>query len=209
MKVCMQMLYTQGWLELAKITIPNIVNYCRKHGYSWNIQCISEPYDAFEKITSITKMFESGEADVVVSLDCDSLITNHSIKIESFLDDVNKAYFCNDYNGLNAGIFIIKKSDWSGMFLFYCLNLKGVPNMDSEQDAINHFVKYCPIKSKIKILPHPSINSYLYKNYPEIPEQEHKQGEWEKGDFILHLPALTIEKRISIFNDIKYQIIYE
>lgn len=203
------MLYTDGWLDLAKVVVPNVVNYCRKHNYRWAISRISEPYDGFTKLTGIKNIFDNNDADIVWSLDCDTLITNYTIKVDSLLDDKYDAYFCNDYNGLNAGSFIIKNSNWSDIFLGYCLNLKGLEKMYCEQDAIVGYIKDHPSETKIKILAHPSINSYLYENYPEIPTQSHEQGNWKQGDLLLHLPGINNEKRLSIINEYKLKIIYE
>jgi len=87
MRITLQMLYTKSWRDIAKITVENIVNYCVKHGYNWNIQWLDEPYDAFEKIRHIQRLFEANEADVVMSLDCDLMITNYTVKVEDFLDE--------------------------------------------------------------------------------------------------------------------------
>jgi hypothetical protein len=62
---------------------------------------------------------------------------------------------------------------------------------------------------KVKYLPHPSINSYRYElyagyegdyfhDYMHIP---HEYGQWEPGDLLLHLPGLSLEKRIEVFKE--------
>ena len=67
----------------------------------------------------------------------------------------------------------------------------------------------------IEILPHPSINSYLYEeygdNYGKIvgvqkSKPTHIEGQWEPGDFALHLPGIPNSIRIEIFETIKTQI---
>jgi len=213
------MLYTKGWVDIAKITTPNIVNYCRKHDYSWNIQCIGEPYDAFEKIRQIQGIFERNEADVVMSMDCDALITNYTIRIEDFIegDERNFFFVCRDYNGINTGTFLITKYGGQTKFLNYLLSLKDKNIImggksficSCEQDALNivmYMYNGLPY-SKVKVLSHPSINSYMYELYPEIPPQTHEQGQWQEGDFILHLPGIGMGQRKQILSNTK--VIYE
>jgi len=106
-KIVLQIIYTHDWLDIAKIVVPNAVDYCRRHGYSWNIQCVSYPYNAFDKIKNIQTLFNSNEADYVVSMDCDTLITNHNHKIEDYILPTEDFFICKDYNGINAGCWTI------------------------------------------------------------------------------------------------------
>lgn len=207
MKVCIQIIYTANWLELAKATVFNTVKYCIKNNYTWSIQTVKEPYDAFEKIRMAKSILVESEADVVWVLDCDTLITNHTIKVENFINDTDDIFLCKDYNGINCGSFLIKKSDRCLKLLDFIYSHKGKPNMDCEQNVIEQL--YLLQGNSICVLDHPSINSYLYENYPEIPMQTHEQGQWEKGDLLLHLPGISISKRTEIINKIKEDIIYE
>jgi len=202
MRVCFQLIYTADWVDLAKITVPNIVNYCRKHGYDWNIQSIQNRYSGYLKILNIQSLFAANDADVIVSLDCDTLITNYNIKIEDYIDDIHSFFICKDYNGINAGVFVIKNNKWANGFLSYILQCEGQSGMYCEQDAILSYMKSFPNNENIKILPHPSINSYLYESYPEIPPQSHEQGQWVEGDYILHLPGIDNQTRIKILTQI-------
>lgn len=201
MRVCIQVLYTSDWTDISKITVPNVVNYCRKHGYMWNVQAVSKPYSGYDKISYAKEIFEKDYADVVWCLDCDALITNYNYRLEHFIDNEHSVFICRDYNGVNAGSFIVRKSDFTNTFFDYLLCCKGEPDMHCEQDAIVKHMKEFPANNQIKILPHPSINSYLYENYPEIPLQSHENGQWESGDFLLHLPGMSNEKRIEILKN--------
>lgn len=210
MRICIQMLYTESWKEIALITVPNVVNYCRKHGYSWNIKCIPEPYDAFEKIREIKKIFYANEADVVMSMDCDAMVTDYTKRVEDFISEHNSFFCCEDYNGLNTGIFIVKNDIEGNIIIDYSLPMQGDIGFNCEQDKIsNYFYHNTESDTGIEILSHPSINSYLYENYSEIPLQTHEQGQWNQGDFILHLPAIGMDKRKEILNEYKNRIIYE
>jgi len=202
------MLYTKGWVDIAKITTPNIVNYCRKHNYSWNIQCIDEPYDAFEKIRQIQGIFERNEADAVFSMDCDAIITNYGIELDGLVAmDDSHAYFTQDYNGLNCGVFCVKKSEWSKCFLKKILDKKGQQNMHCEQDAIMSIL--CEeFPAEVLIVPQYAFNSYKYELYIEIPPQTEEEGQWVEGEsFVLHLPGIGMDLRKQILSNTK--VIYE
>lgn len=207
MRICIQCLYTKSWLDIAKITVPNITAYCQKKGYSWNIQCIDEPYDAFEKIRQIQGLFERDEADVVMSMDCDTIITNYNRRIEDFIEDGKEFYITNDYNGVNTGIFLCVKSNRQKVFLEFLYSCKSFPEVYCEQNAIEKWLSLYPNDAQMKTLPHPSINSHEYSLYENIPAQSHEQGQWEYGDFILHLPGIGMEQRKQILSNTK--VIYE
>lgn len=200
-KVAILIQRTLDWQEIADITVKNNEEYARKHGYSFIHEIFDSPYDGFNKIETVQKLFLFTDVTLVWSLDCDALITRHSIKIENFVDNEHDFYITKDYNGLNAGSFIIKKSQWSYSFISYLLDQKGKDGMYCEQDAINQYRRTYPESTKIKILPQSNINSYLYENYPEIPLQTHEQGNWDPGDFVLHLPGVGMKKRIEILKN--------
>jgi hypothetical protein len=185
---------------MADIVLPNLQAYCKRHGYEYRFVCFPEPCESdfgFRKLTGILDLFNEG-FDVVVSFDLDLLITNHNYKIEQFLTDEHDFFICKDYNGINAGSFIVRNSGWLVGFLDWLLRCRGIDKIHCEQDAIAYYMRLFPNDEKIKILPHPSINSYLYENYPDIPQQTHERGQWQPTDFILHLPGLGMETRLDI-----------
>lgn len=209
MKICIIILYSKSWQEIADIVIPNLEKYAKKHNYNTFVRCYEEPFSGFEKLEWAEFYMKDYEA--VWSLDCDTLITNHSIRIEDFIDNEHTFFLCEDYNGLNCGSFIISKTEWANVLLEYLMKKRGMPKMYCEQDAINAFIIDKPYvaDAKIKVLPHPSINSYLYNLYPEIPLLNHEQGQWQKGDFVLHLPGVSMQKRLDILKQKTEEIIYE
>lgn len=201
MRICLQILYTNSWVELAKVVVPNVVNYARRHGYTWNIQTVQEPYNGYDKLRSIKKIFELNEADVVVSLDCDLFITNYNIKIEDFLKEDKSFYITYGANTYNAGVFIFKKSNFAYDLIDALLSKEGQEKMYCEQDAICEYIRehgtddFC-------ILPHPSINSFDYSLYSEWPDvRSEEEGCWHPGNFLLHLPGVGMERRLEILKN--------
>jgi hypothetical protein len=210
MKICILILCTESWQELADIVLPNVERYCSRYHYSFFFNKQKE-YDGFDKIRAIKKTFERGDFDIIWSLDCDTLITNHTIRIDDFIEDKFDFYICEDYNGINAGSFIVKNTIEGNWFMNWLMPMKGDVGIYCEQDAIKHYMRLLPEERdvEIKVLPHPSINSYLYQNYLEIPPQTHEEGQWQPNDFLLHLPGLSMDKRLAILNEYKDKVIYQ
>lgn len=199
MKIAILILYTTGWQELADIVVPNAELYCKKHGYFLETAIFNDPMPSnfgFNKIMYISDMFELNEADVIWSLDMDTLITNHNFRVEDFITEQNNFWITKDVNGVNAGSFIARKSGWWKYFSKWILEYQQIANC--EQDAIDLYYEEHNGK-EIGILPHPSINSYDYSLYPEFPDiRKEEQGHWHPGNFLLHLPGVGMNKRLEI-----------
>jgi len=202
MKICLLILYTEGWMPIAKVVLPVATQYCKKHGYDFKFICFPGEYPSnfgFNKIRYIQEVFK-GDCDICWSLDLDTMITNHNIRVEDFLQDGKDFYITKDVNAHNAGSFIVKKSEWSKQFLEYLLQQKGKDGMHCEQNAIDKYIEENGTDD-ICVLPHPSINSYHYELYPEFKNITHEQGNWEDGDFVLHLPGVGMDKRLEILKN--------
>lgn len=197
MKIAVSILYTESWREMADIVLPNVLDYCKKHGYELRLMGVSEPFDGFRKIYATKDLIGVYGYDVVWNLDLDAIITNSDIKIESFLEDDKAMFICRDVNGYNGGSFIVQNSAGVFNFLDELISYKGQKDIHCEQDAIKRYV-FLNGDAKIRTLHHPSINSYLYELYPEIPPKTHEEGQWQEGDFVLHLPGVGMEKRKEI-----------
>src|SRR5690349_1141202 len=119
-KIAILIIYTESWQPLADITIPNTKEYVAKHGYEVIVQKYPDPYSidlAYGKLEQISGIFDCNDADIVLSIDLDVLITNHNKKIEHFIEDAYDVYLTSDYNGLNCGAFIIRESGYSEWFI--------------------------------------------------------------------------------------------
>lgn len=217
MRIAVAVVYTPNWLPLAQLVLPNLFEYCGRHGYTLVTRIESVPYNGFSKFTLINNLFKVQKYDVVFSMDLDTLVTNHNIKIEGFLDG-GSFYICRDLNGINCGTFILCNTKWSRVFISSCLTREG--KRDCEQNAVDEYMAICNDAfyyndQNITILPHPSINSYPYDYYAPywgkigakdgdvIPRPSHEEGDWREHDFVCHVPGHTLEKRIEILNSLK------
>lgn len=204
--------YTFGWQSLLDCVYPNLREYCQKHRYQLSVLCVNDypKYTGEFKIKQIMNELEYGEVGLV--LDADTYITNHLFNFQKFVDNDHDLYLTKDINGVNTGVFIVKMTAWMQNVFNYISNSIQSGNFDCEQNAIEEYINIFGL-DRIKIVEHPAFNSYpieLYApsygkiGYQEgeyVKKPEHKDGAWQMGDFILHAPGLTIEKRIELFKN--------
>lgn len=203
--------YTESYEPLADIVIPNLKIYCDKQNY--DLMITKRKDEKFHFIKVIDTRILLNICDLVFTIELDAMITNHNIRIESFLDAEHDVYLCNDINGPNGGVTIAKDTKWAKDWFDFVISKKNV--YGDEQNVYennNH--------EKIKYCQHPAFNSIPYEYYapsygyinweqyePRKEKPTHEMGCWEVGDFVCHLPGKTLNERIEIFNQIKEHII--
>lgn len=212
--ICISYTYGENYSPLADICIPSLVRYCKKNNYHWGINMVKPDektgydYLRINRALSLLKQYE-----IIFIMEGDFLITNHTKRIENFIDDKHSFFICKDVNGVNGGSFIVIQNNFSDNFL---KSTNELSNSYKTEQNVWESTELIHLK-EVKILPHPSINSIPYKyyhnygyiNYQGQSEPTHEMGNWQKGDFVCHLPGKTLEERIKIFTEIKEQIIYE
>lgn len=201
--ICIITNYTYSFKEIIDIVSPSIIQYCETHSYNYILTKYERSLKDFDKIKKVNEYLN--DYDFIWALDGDAIITNHTIAVESFLDDEHELFLCKDINGINCGSFIIKNTSWAEWLIAWMLDLEGVKSIYCEQDALNMYLEKFPAQAerKVKFLPHQSINSYICKLYPEYDIVVQPKENWKEGDFVLHLPGVSNEKRLSILKEIK------
>lgn len=214
-RVAVTTFYTNSYEPLADITTEILKKYCKKHQYYLEVNILEDSEGFHFKKTKFARELLTGEFDVVVAIENDILITNHTYKIEDWVDDEHDFYCTKDVNNVNTGIFIVKNTEWSKRMLD-SVNYMEVFYGDEQ----NYFESHT--NDKIKYCEHPCFNSIAYEEYapsygyihweqynPRKEKPTHEMGCWEIGDFALHLPGMTFQKRLDIFNKHLKDIIYE
>lgn len=196
MKICVVTMFSPAYRPIADITLPVLKSYCEKHNYQWEIICVPDWDYSYRKHEYLKEKMK-WDIDVFFYIDIDALITNPEIKIENFIDDEHDLFVCEDVNEVNGGVFILKNTEWAKEFNEFVLAQKAI-----QVNEQNVYV-LCKDDPKIKLLKHPSINSYPYEYYPEYKNITHEQGNWERNDFICHVPGKSLSERIEILNKIK------
>ena len=208
-KICVSTFYTEDIKDLYDLISLSYKKYCDKNNYDFVSRNISyEIYDrhpVWYKIYYIQELLNKYEW--VLFVDCDTLLTNDNIKIENFIKDEKDLYISKDINGINAGVMLIKNSEWSKIFLDHCWNIdKNDPiyhepgfswNItQAEQRAIIVMIKKFGL-DKVEFLPQNIFNAYIYNTW----NLQYPQGEWNKNSFILHAPGCSLKQRLEMFKN--------
>jgi hypothetical protein len=194
MKIAVCTMHSPCYAEISGITIPVMKAYCELHGYEfheiicpdWKFHYVKHEYFKDSLQTDITAL---------LYIDCDALIVNKSVPIESLIDEEHSLFITEDATELNGGVFILKNNEW-GHF-FNNTVLEESDNFNNEQNVYVHYKEHPNFKPHIKILPQHKLNSYDHSLYPELSDRVGKEdlGDYKPGHFIIHFPALTILKR--------------
>ena len=201
--------YGSNYWGIAAITVPVIKHYCKKNEYAFReliLEGTGNEY-AYKKNEFFVELFNDG-FDAIFYLDADAIITNHIIRIEKFMDGKHEMFITEHLGEVNGGSLIIKNTREGRILNQAILELRH--DFDNEQNVMQHLRGNTWFDDQVKILPHPSINSFDYSLYPECPNiRQREQGHWQKSDFVFHAPGLGISKREEVLTNIKEHIIYE
>lgn len=201
MKVLVITEWCDRYKEIADISLPNSVEYCDRHSYElYAIKLEENEGFHYKKHEAFKREFNSGW-ELIFYKDIDSVITNMTIPIESFIDHNHDLFVTKDFGGINGGSLIIKNT--TGGRWVNNLILSQREKYNNEQEVMDAFIDDPEFSQYVKILPHPSINSYLYEAYPEFSNVTTEQGQWCEGQFLLHTPALELSKRAEILKSAK------
>lgn len=194
MNVVLVTMWGESYRGIAELTIPNMLEYCWKHGYAFSeIKALEgEPY-YYKKHEWFRDIIEGGDVDLIFYCDCDTLITNHSIKVEDLIDEEHDLFITKDYTELNGGVIILKCNKGGKQLNDFILEERD--NFENEQNIFNHYQE--DLKPQMKILPQSTMNAYKYEIYPEIGKLTKEQGQWEPGCFLLHTPGASMQTRLE------------
>ena len=188
---------------MFEITAPNKLLYCVKWGINFFAKKHTNypPHNGKWGEREIFMLETLHLTDWLWFLGCDTLITNNNIDAMQFCD--YDLIIANDINGINNDSFFIKNCDASIEFLSKVLELNS--NFPNDQCAMDSIISTI----KTKIVSQRQFNSYLYHEYngwaSKWGETRITQcgGDWKKNDFVLHLPAMNLSKRIEIFKRVQ------
>ena len=164
----------KNFSELQEITSPNVRSYCEKHGYD----C---------KIKKVLSAFDDGY-DYVFWIDADAIFVNKNIKLEDFIEENKLFYFSCNWSALNAGVFMMKNTEFNKDFLNKVWNYNcDVFNKWWEQLAI------------IDLLESDHYPENLIK---ELPSNIFNSEEYWSGCFVYHMIGEAYSDRLKKFRNI-------
>lgn len=194
MKIALSLQYNDAFAEIAALTVPVIQRYALRHGYSLFVhRCdLVSPEIVWQRIEDVAKLLP--DFDAVAHLDVDLLITNPEIKIGTIIAEegrlpyhVPDLFMSTDCHGINDG-FCVWLKKWASQCALKTLLAADRTRYSSPQHALPS------VPLDMHRMPQRLTNSYLHAEYG----LEHPEGEWEPGDFILHLPGMGNARRVEI-----------
>jgi hypothetical protein len=207
MNLMLLSLHDDNYKTLGEITWNNNkVPYALKHGYQYYCKRNNFNYTlGYEKIFMIRQLFEinNPKIDWIWWTGCDAIITNFNIKIEDIIDDTYHLIIATNCNGINVDSFLIKNSPQGKAYLEHIMD--GMPKYINhywhENKAMMDAYDFSPqYKAITKIVPQRILNAHDYGLYPdnEPIDKLGTNGQWQKGDLLIHWPGVSLEKRIEL-----------
>ena len=204
MKIAIISISSESYKPLSDVAYPYWRRYCEKHGYDFISEGATDPRGTnWQKISMIGHYLKL--YDLVLWVGADTVVTNSEITIEQFwlLQGKPKVLLSTDVFGVNSDVMLFSQSVESEMLL-YAIDTLGYQLYEKhhwgEQKSIIRFVHQKPYSDWVKIIPQKGMNSYLHRLYGR---PENWPGNWEQGDWILHLPGLPLDERLRVIEELK------
>lgn len=213
MKIGLLTFYTKEYQKLADMVMPNKNEYCTKRGYEHIVKIgphkDANLYYAIDRLFYIYDLLFTNnyDLDAVWILNVQSLITNYDKKIEDLIEEKFDSltrtfpkpydfFISKDVGGLNAGSFIVRKSDWNRTWLQLIMTLApSINHCHHEQWVMQLYHDKPQFINNIKLLKQNDLNSYDYTYY--APNWGiTTPGHWQPGDLALSFPGMDLNKRL-------------
>ena len=141
LKIAIAQFYTSN-VSYGKYTEEINKKYCEEQGYIYHVEKDDNKINTelegrsatWYKPKFIAEVFETHNPDYVLFLDADAIVSDPTRRIEEFIEDGFNIICTEDYGPsvINAGVFLLKNSDWTKMILKkwwnVCETLTGGPN---------------------------------------------------------------------------------
>ena len=196
-------LHDKSMARVGKVTATIVREYAATHRYEFI--CHKRPIDparhpAWNKIVALRNVLEKRDLTWALWIDADAVVMNHRIPAETLIPRNVDVVFASDFNGLNSGIFMVRRCAWSLKFLDTLLFLGDINHdpdgmgMKWEQNTIKHVLKnFSGFAEHVALLPERQMNSSV--------------NSFEPGDFVLHLGAMANGERLRILKEAKDWIV--
>jgi hypothetical protein len=215
---------------MGAITIDkNKAEYCDRHGYRLDV--VRSPMKAYQgsihghgitwtRLHYLLTLLETNQCDWVWCVGTDTLVTNLTLPLTSLLDDRFHFIISPDWAArVQADSFLTRNSPEGIGYLRLLVNSypKYMKHPWVENQAMLDTLD--ANISIIKVLPQRRMNSYIYSHYRKAYPSERNShllcgqdwygndGEWQLGDFVLHIPSINCDTRIAEFKRVEPLIV--
>lgn len=226
-KIAIVSMYDDNYARMAEITIHrNFRNYCDIHGYDLipfkiEKEFLEGRHPQWGKVKLLKNILEAEKYDWLFFLDCDCLIMNPGITLDSFIDprfDLILPFGGgapdfwikedDNENSLMSSQMLFKNSSSSIELLEELWNAPDFPK-DMDINEFDHEMRQLRFSfnkpkwfGKIKVLPEKNLNRFWPIKNPFVADTfpHILKNLWEPGDFIVHVISYDTNERIEILS---------
>jgi hypothetical protein len=207
MKFAIVSLHSHVYQPLADLTWhQNRLLYAIKHGYEPIVKTddFKGMHLGFAKIALLKEVLDQDRFDAVFWTGADTLITNFNYELDQFIYENKHITIATDFNMIQNDSFIIRNTPESKNYLDMILEKMPVYLSHPYFETGVMVETYPQYEKIIKIVPQKFLNSYPYEIYvknfgaPNTLDRLGLNGNWTKGDFLIHFPGLNIPTRIKL-----------
>lgn len=199
-------MHDDSYAYLSPITWEqNGLRYCEVHGYPYKVLETDDSMPpGFVKIDGILAIFnENPDVEWLLWKDCDGLITNFSTRIEHIVDNHYHVMLTSFWNGINAGMFLVRNSPEGRAWLEMIMQMMPLYRdhfFKEQQVMIDTFDRY---RNIIKLVPQRTFNSACFSDGCHEDAESYKDllgtsGQWRPGDWIMHWPGQSPAVRLNL-----------
>lgn len=214
------------YAPIGDITFPVMQSYCLRHGYGMEMGLYqTDPtnlitYGDRGKLSLYEKFYN--DYDIIMFLDADALVMNHSIKIEDVLGD-RPFLWTYGVDGPCSGFWIARTLPIVHLTLAAIANkaplvgnvrtreelgpphkivLEMEPRGQSDQEVMRSFMNIPPFSEVLGNCVSLKEAGHCF-DFEAIgwPEHFNYIGNYEPGDWLLTFPSIPLEKRIKLLRD--------
>jgi len=135
---------------------------------------------------------------------CDTLITNFTVKLESFTDNDYHFIIATDGNGMNNDSCFFRNSPEGRQYLDHLIEVfpRYATHPFLEQQAMIESYEIPEWKAITKIVPQYLFNAHdcwpnQHQPEPTWVDKYGNRSWWESGDFLVHWPGSSLETRLK------------
>ena len=224
MKIALVSHHTPDHQDMADISWEGKKQYAARHGYDAFVKTEGfefrpERHLSMDKIPFLIELMDAHpEVDWFWYSGCDCLITNHTLKLESLIDENYHFIVCLEAGGPNGDVFFIRNSPEGRE---YVRHLNGPITCVPETEQGHMWVDRSNPKWQAitKYLPLAAMNSWDLKWYPHLPPGDGmgQRANWEPGDFVIqpvtggNIPGKMLNAhdfKVEVLKMHTHQIIY-
>ncbi len=197
-----------AWRALTEITNKLKGEYAREWGYhfffdeSFRIdQEQGFPLRGFVKFDLLWHYLPQYEW--VVWIDADAVITNRAIRLEKFTNCDQDLIIGYDANGHHTTVIFMRNTQLIRDFLWACNNAGKrmfLQHPWHEMEAMRYFLQTPPYQQIVRYRSVKELCPILHSEYEKfgMPANVARDYSWSPGDWILHLSALSLERRVQL-----------